>query len=151
MDGCLFCHIAQGNAHAHTVWEDEDHIAFLSVYPNTKGATVVIPKAHHGSYVFDMPDAALQAFIAATKQVAQLLDAKLETVGRTALVFEGFAIDHAHAKLFPMHGTVMDEWRPIESDIEKYFEVYEGYISSHDGKRAKDAELQELAAHIRGE
>lgn len=149
MDGCLFCHIAQGNAPAHTIWEDEKHVAFLSVYPNTEGVTVVAPKKHHSSYVFDMPAADLQDFIVATQTVARLLDAKLEDVGRTGLVFEGFAIDHAHAKLFPLHGTVMDEWHPIESEIEKYFDTYEGYISSHDGKRAKDAVLAELAARLR--
>lgn len=151
MDGCLFCHIAQGNARAHTVWEDEHFIAFLSVYPNTEGVTVVIPREHYSSYVFEMPDAKLQEFIIATKKVARLLDEKFTDVGRTALVFEGFAIDHAHAKLYPMHGTLMEKWRPIESDVKKYFDTYEGYISSHDGKRAADVDLQELARYIRGE
>jgi len=98
-----------------------------------------------------MPNKKLQEFIIATKKVARLLDEKLPDVGRTALVFEGFAIDHAHAKLYPMHGTVMEEWRPIESDVKKYFDIYEGYISSHDGKRAADVDLQELARYIRGE
>jgi hypothetical protein len=86
----------------------------------------------------------------ATKTVANLLDKALPDVGRTAMVFEGFGVDHVHAKLYPMHGTAdMSEWKPIESKSEKYFDQYEGYISSHDAARADDAELAALAERIR--
>jgi hypothetical protein len=79
-----------------------------------------------------------------------MLNKALPDVGRTALVFEGYGVDHVHAKLFPMHGTAdMTKWKPIESKIEKYFERYEGYISSHDYERADDAVLAATAEKIR--
>jgi diadenosine tetraphosphate (Ap4A) HIT family hydrolase len=88
----------------------------------------------------------LSELILVTKKVAKILDQKLSDVGRTAMVFEGFGVDHIHAKLFPMHGTRnMSEWRPIKANIDKYFEKYEGYISSHDYKRADDVELEKLS------
>ena len=87
--------------------------------------------------------------VEAARSTAKLLDAKLDDVGRTGMIFEGFGIDHVHAKLFPMHGTKMAEWKPIESKVDKYFEKYEGYISSHDYKRADDDKLEELAKKIR--
>jgi len=66
------------------------------------------------------------------------------------MIFEGFGVDHLHCKLFPMHGTKdMTKWVPLKSNIDKYFEKYEGYISSHDYKRADDAKLAELARKIR--
>ena len=43
----------------------------------------------------------------------------------------------------------MQEWKKIESKIDKYFDQYEGYISSHDHERADDAKLAELAKKIR--
>jgi hypothetical protein len=50
-----------------------------------------------------------------------------------------------------MHGTAdMAEWRPNESNVAKYFEKYEGYISSHDFERADDTKLAELAKKIKG-
>ena len=110
---------------------------------------MVIPKKHYPSYAFDVPEKALQGLIIASKKVAKLLDVKLDDVGRTGLIFEGFGVDHLHAKLFPMHGTKMPEWKPLKSNIEKYFEKYEGYISSHDYKRADDSELYELAKKIK--
>ena len=150
MNGCIFCQIIKGTSPSHIVWEDNDHMAFLSIFPNTQGATVVIPKQHHSSYAFDLPDEILSGLILATKQVAKLLDSKLADVGRTAMVFEGFGVDHVHAKLFPMHGTAnLEDWKPIESKVDKYFEQYEGYVSSHDYRRADDSKLAELAQRLR--
>ncbi len=150
MSSCLFCNIVAGTVPSHKVWESDTHLAFLSIFPNTEGVTVVIPKEHYGSYAFDMPDEALADLMSAVKKVAHILDEKLEDVGRTAMVFEGFGVDHVHAKLFPIHGTAdMSEWKPIESSIETYFEKYPGYISSHDAGRASDAELAKLAERLR--
>lgn len=148
---CIFCKIIKGEAPSYTVWEDDKHIAFLSIFPNTEGVTVVIPKTHYSSYAFDLPDEVLSELVIATKKVAKLLDSKLEDVGRSAMVFEGFGVDHVHAKLFPMHGTAdMKNWKPIESSVQKYFDTYEGYISSHDYKRADDSELMDLVKKIKG-
>jgi diadenosine tetraphosphate (Ap4A) HIT family hydrolase len=52
------------------VWEDEHHLAFLSIFPNTDGFTVVIPKKHYPSYAFDMPPQALADLVLATQKVA---------------------------------------------------------------------------------
>lgn len=150
MTDCIFCKIINKESPAHVIWEDNKHIAFLSIFPNTEGATVVIPKEHYSSYLFDLPDDVVSDLVLSAKKVAKLLDSKLEDVGRTAMVFEGFGVDHIHAKLFPMHGTSdMSEWRPLKSNIDKYFDKYEGYISSHDYKREDDEKLVRLAEKIK--
>jgi len=150
MPDCIFCKIVKGEAPSHTIWEDEKHLAFLSIFPNTLGTTIVIPKVHYASYAFDLPDEVLVGLILAAKKVAKLLDTKLEDVGRTAMIFEGFGIDHVHAKLFPMHGTAdMKDWKPIESEVNKYFDTYEGYVSSHSYKREDDEKLARLAKKLR--
>ncbi len=147
---CIFCKIAKGEAPAHKIWEDERHLAFLSIFPNTEGFSVVITKEHFPSYVFDLPEKVLIGLVMAAKQTAKLLDAKLKDVGRTGMIFEGFGVNHAHVKLFPMHGTKIPRWKPLKSNIDKYFEKYEGYISSHDYKRANDEKLAELARKLKG-
>jgi diadenosine tetraphosphate (Ap4A) HIT family hydrolase len=147
---CIFCKIVAGEMLSYKVWEDEKFLAFLSIFPNTQGVTVVIPKTHYSSYVFDLPEEVMSELMLAAKKVAKILDAKLEDVGRTALVFEGFGVDHVHAKLFPMHGTKMDKWEAVHSDIETYFEKYPGYISSHDAERADDGDLAKLGEKLRG-
>ena len=109
---------------------------------------MVITKEHYPSYAFNLPDDILEKLVIASKKVAKLLDSKLEDVGRTGMIFEGFGVDHVHAKLFPMHGTKDKEWRPAKSDVKKYFEKYEGYISSHDYEREDDEKLKKLAEKI---
>ena len=149
MKDCIFCKIVKGESPCHKIWEDEKYLAFLSIYPNTEGFSVVITKEHFSSYAFDLPDEVLKNLVMAAKKVAKLIDSKLDDVGRTGMILEGFGIDHVHIKLFPMHGTKMSEWKPVESNVDKYFEKYEGYISSHDYKRADDKKLAELAKKIR--
>lgn len=148
---CIFCKIVAGEAPSHIIWEDDNHIAFLSIFPNTEGFTVIATKEHHPSYVFDLPNDAYAKLLAAAKTVGKLIDSKLSDVGRTGLLAEGFGVDHAHVKLFPMHGTKdMASWKPIESKRTEFYETYPGYLSSHDAGRADDAQLAELAKKIRG-
>ena len=149
-NNCIFCKIVKGEIPCHKIWEDEKHLAFLSIFPNTDGFSVVIPKKHYPSYVFDLPDEVLKDLVIASKKVAKLIDSKLEDVGRTGMIFEGFGVDHIHAKLFPMHGTAnMEEWKEIKSNVDKFFEKYEGYISSHDYKREDEEKLKKIAEKIR--
>ncbi|MBI2636817.1 MAG: HIT family protein [Parcubacteria group bacterium] len=152
MPDCIFCDIVAGQAPSHTIWENEKHLAFLSIYPNTEGFSVVVTKEHYPSYAFDLPDEVLAGLALAAKRVGKLLDERLDGVGRTGMILEGYGVDHAHAKLFPMHNTTGEtEWQKRASSVDKYFTEYEGYISSHDGKRADDAALAELAKKIRKE
>lgn len=149
MKNCIFCKIVKGELPCHQIWEDDRHLAFLSSHPNTKGFSVLITKQHYPSNMFALPDNILKDFVIACKKVGNLLTSKLDGVGRTGLIFEGFGINHAHAKLFPMHGTEMKEWKPIRSTINTYFTQYQGYISSHNSDEADDEELAELAEQIR--
>ncbi|MGC1072489.1 HIT family protein [Pantoea agglomerans] len=147
---CIFCDMVAGKLNCHKIWEDEDHIAFLSIYPNTEGFSVVIPKKHYPSYAFALPDEVLFPLINATKQVALLLDRSFDDVGRCGMIFEGFGVDHVHSKLIPMHGTAhLNSWQPIESKSSKFFNIYEGFLSSHDSDRADEKQLQIIAAKIR--
>ena len=151
MNDCVFCKIVDGEAPAHTIWEDEKHMAFLSRWPNTEGFSVVITKEHKPSYAFDNEDAVLTELTLAAKKVGKLIDAAYNDVGRTGMIFEGFGVDHLHAKLFPMHGTGVEaEWRQHKSNIDTYFEKYEGYISSHDSRKVSDEELEIVAQKING-
>ncbi len=146
-EDCVFCKIVSGEVHSFKVWESEDHLAFLSIYPNTRGVTVVIPKVHFDSYIFHMQNQDYASLLAAAKQVGLLLDEKLE-VGRTAMITEGFGVNHVHVKLFPLHGTKKDShWIPVHSPDEMkeiIFDEYQGYVSSHDASRAPNSDLEEI-------
>ena len=147
MEECLFCKIVKGESPVHKIWEDEEHLAFLSIYPNTLGASVVIPKKHFDSYAFHMPDDELAKLTIKSAIVGRLLDASFDDVGRTAIIYEGFGINHVHAKIFTLHKT-KGEWKPIHTDYNKYFDHYEGYVSSHE-YHGPNPDFAKLAEHIR--
>ncbi len=148
---CIFCQIAAGAAPCHEVWEDEHHLAFLSIFPNTPGFTVVAPKKHYSSYAFEQADSVLTELVLASKKVAQLLDSYFPDVARCGMFFEGYGVDHLHSKLFPMHGTAgLEKWQNIESKVNRnFFPLYPGYLSSNDSERADDQQLSQLAQDIR--
>ena len=100
--------------------------------------------------IFDQIDEEIIGLVLASKRVAKILDGFFPNVGRTGVFFEGYGVDHLHCKLFPMHGTgSSSEFKKISSNVDKFFEEYEGYISSHDYRRADDAQLEKLASQIR--
>lgn len=153
-DDCIFCKIVKGELPCHKVWEDEKHIAFLSIFPNTDGFTVVTTKKHYPSYAFDLDDKTYSALLIATKTVGKLLDAAFDDVGRSGVFIEGFGVDHVHTKLAPLHGTgdtsTFDgKWRAITSKPTTFYENYPGFLSSHDAERADDEHLAKLAKMIR--
>ncbi len=149
-NNCLFCKIAAGQIPVRIVDQDDRHMAFLTIYPNTPGCTVVIPRAHLPSYFANCDRSAMDSLVEFAQGVARLLDDAFPDVGRTALVFEGYGVDHLHAKLFPMHGTPKPNgpWREIKSSINRWIDRYEGYISSHDCNNCTDAELDAVHRQI---
>lgn len=153
-DQCLFCQIANGSIPSFKIWEDEHHLAFLDIFPNCLGQTVVISKKHFSSYFADLPSPALSSLIVATKKVGKILDAAFADVSRTALVFEGFGVNHIHAKLYPLHGTGdLQEFQAIEKNRQKdvpkqFFDRYQGYIASYSYDRMADQKLKSIADMI---
>lgn len=149
---CIFCQIVRGEIPSFQVWEDEQHLAFLTIFPNTDGVTVVITKEHKPSYIFDNDKQTVDTLMAAAKTVAQKIDRAFDDVGRTGVIFEGFGVDHLHAKLYPMHGTAhtVENWENIESaKPTEFFRSYPGYLSSHDAQQEDSDTLSMIAKMIK--
>lgn len=144
---CIFCKIVRGESPFHKIWEDDKHLAFLSIFPNTLGASVVIPKVHWPSNAFHLPDQVLSELTIAASKVGRLLETAFDDVGRTALIYEGFGINHVHGKLFPLHGTA-GEWKPIHTEFNRYFDKYDGFVASNE-YHGEIPDLAETAERIR--
>jgi diadenosine tetraphosphate (Ap4A) HIT family hydrolase len=87
--------------------------------------------------------------MAACKEVASKIDRAFDDVGRTGVIFEGFGVNHLHAKLVPMHGTKSSEWQQHKSDNKAFYSTYPGYIASHDSAEADKATLAAIAEKIK--
>lgn len=147
MENCIFCKIAKGEISSVKIWEDDNFLAILDINPNTKGMTLVMPKKHFDSYVYDMPDKDYSALMLAAKKVAIILEKGLD-VKRVALVMEGMGVNHAHIKLYPIYG-LEEKFKEIWAQERKFFDKYEGYVSTQLGPQASTDELEKIAKKIR--
>ena len=140
---CIFCKIANGEIPSYKIKENKDFLAILDIQPNTLGMTLVLTKKHYPSYVFKMNDKIYSKLLIFTKEVAKILDRKLK-VKRTAMVMEGMGIDHAHIKLYPLHGLkkeFIETWNPKKI----FFQKYKGYITTQLGPPMNKKKLEKLA------
>jgi len=144
---CIFCKISSGEFDSAKIWEDENFIAILDIMPNTKGMTLVLSKQHYDSYAFDMPDKVYSDLMIASKKVAKILEKSLN-VQRVAMVMEGLGVNHVHIKLYPLYG-LEEKFKEIWAPEKKFFDRYEGYISTQTGPKKEISELKKLAEEIR--
>ena len=143
---CIFCKIIEGKIPCVKFWEDKKHIAILDINPNTEGMTLILTKDHYDSYAFDMPIKEYNSFMEAAKEVSKILEKGLK-VRRVALVMEGLGVNHAHIKLYPVHG-LDEKFKEIWAKDKVYFEKYEGHISTQLGPEKKREELEKIKDKI---
>ena len=147
MDKCIFCKIIESGNNSSLFWEDNDFVAFLDKYPNTKGQTLVLPKKHYDSDILKLDDSVYGKLLLAAKKVALILENGLP-VKRVALVCEGMGINHAHVKLYPLHG-LNDEFIAMNGTNRVYFEKYDGHLSTLLGPESSEKELVDLATQLK--
>lgn len=141
----LFDKIVAREIPAAIVWEDDAYCAFLTPFANTPGVTVVVPKQNPGDYIFNLSDEAIAGLMIATKKVAKLLEKAL-AVERVAVVFEGEAVPHVHAKLYPMHNMQADRSKFPKSEV--FMPQYPGFITTIEGPKMSDTELTAIQQKI---
>ena len=147
MSGTLFDRIVRDEIPSWKVWEDSGHLAFLTPFPSTPGVTVVIPKANPGDYLFALPEQTFLALLLATRTVARILERAFD-VSRVAMVFEGTGVPHVHAKLYPLHGPLGGQ-TGVWSSAQEFHAEYVGHLTTADGPRLADAELDAIRERVR--
>ena len=152
VDECVFCRIVVGDEPCHLVYEDELHLGFLDIFPNTEGFSVVITKLHHPSDIARADGDVAAGLLEAARNLAAEIAAAYDDVARCAVVFEGMMIDHLHAKIIPLHETA-DVTPGPEAETtarsHQYFETYPGYVTTEiASKQADDEHLATVAAKI---
>ncbi|KAG7491488.1 hypothetical protein MATL_G00004040 [Megalops atlanticus] len=140
----LFSRIVRGEEQQWRVWEDDAHVAFLTPFPNTPGLTVVVPRRPLTSDIFRLEEGDYRALVLATQKVAQLLEEGLGAWA-VALIFEGFEIDYAHAKLIPL---LPPPGNPPASPPPQFCPIYPGYVTSADGPASCPESLMEMQVRI---
>lgn len=104
-DACIFCEIAARRAPAHIFYEDAATIAFLDIFPFTRGHALVIPK-HHGARLTDLPFEEQIALVRTLDEVCRRTE-RLSSDYNVALnagARAGQIVFHVHFHVIPRYG-----------------------------------------------
>ena len=96
----IFSKIVNGEIPAYKVAEDENHLAFLDIFPVAKGHTLVIPKKEV-DYLFDLDDELYSGLQLFAKKIAVGLK-KAVPCEKVGVLVLGLDVPHAHIHLVPM-------------------------------------------------
>jgi diadenosine tetraphosphate (Ap4A) HIT family hydrolase len=146
MSDTIFDKIIRDEIKSYKIWEDEHYLAFLTPFPNTPGASVVIPKTNQGDYLFDLSEAEISSLIQAATSVAKLLKSSLQ-VARVAMVVEGTGVPYVHVKLYPLHGKLAER-TDVWSSHQEFYPKYVGYLTTVEGPLMSDQELKKIQTKI---
>lgn len=142
----IFEKIVAGEIPSTKIWEDDEFLAILDVFPNCKWQTLVIPKIWYDSDISLMPEDVYGRYMLAVKHVVAMLK-KWLGVTRVGIVMEWMWVHHAHVKLYPMH-WIDAEWKPMRTDQRVWFDTYEWYLTTHIGDMKPAEYLQQVAQEI---
>ena len=101
---CIFCNIAQKNAEAEILFEDDNIIAFLDILPVNYGHTLVITKKHYDNFL-TVPAEELNAVMKATQFIAGAVKRSIKADGFNIISNNGDSagqtVYHFHFHIIP--------------------------------------------------
>ena len=100
MEDTVFHKIVRGEIPCHKIYEDDITLAFLDLYPQNEGHTLVIPKLNPAEFVWDLDDETYQACMNTARQVA-LRQRKVLPYQYIHQSVVGVDVPYAHIHLVP--------------------------------------------------
>jgi histidine triad (HIT) family protein len=130
----IFAKILRGEAPAVKVFEDSKTLAFMDLFPQSRGHTLIIPK-YDCETILDCPQEMVSAAITLTQRIAKAVDKAIQPDGimiaqmnRSAA---GQSVPHLHFHVIPRYTGQM---------LKTHFAA---------GNKADEAALLEIAAKIK--
>lgn len=130
----VFAKILRGDMPSVKVFEDDVALAFMDVFPQTYGHTLVIPKGAQARNFLDMPTAQLGGYIERVQSVARAVEASLKPDGLIITQFNGAV---AGQTVFHLHFHILPRFEGSQ------------VLKHASGGMADTAELEEIAQKIR--
>lgn len=109
-DGNIFAKILRGEAPAVRVFEDEQVLAFMDVFPQSRGHVLVIPKATKARNLLEVEASVLADLMAGVQRVAMAVRAALNPDGIVVTQFNGSA---AGQTVYHLHVHIIPRWEGV--------------------------------------
>lgn len=110
-DRCIFCEIVSRRAPSHIIYEDPKTLAFLDLFPVTRGHVLVVPK-QHVDRLTDLPEQEYEGFLRALARVCRRMDRLSDhyNVSLNQGSLAGQIVFHMHFHVIPRYGEGTPQW-----------------------------------------
>jgi len=103
----IFAQILAGKADCYKLYEDEDCLAFLDLFPQSFGHTLVIPKQARARNLLDVDGQTLGKLMLVVQKLSQILVEELQPDGVQIMQFNGApagqTVFHLHMHIIPRY------------------------------------------------
>mgnify|MGYP003576443433 CR=1 FL=1 len=103
----IFAKILRGEIPSVKVWEDEDVLVFMDVFPQSEGHTLIISKTSTARNLLEMEPEVLARVMAATQRTAKAIEKALKPEGFQIVQYNG---DAGGQTVFHLHFHVIPRW-----------------------------------------
>ena len=95
----LFARIISGEITSYKIYEDEYTYAFLDIFPQTAGHTLIVPKCEIDHFA-DVPEPYYTAIFQTAKKLTPAIQKATDCI-RVCTAFIGYEVPHCHYHLIP--------------------------------------------------
>ncbi len=132
----IFARILRGDLPCVKVFEDEVTLAFMDVFPQAEGHTLVVPKHVQSRHLLDLPETVVGAYFERVQKIARAVEAGLKPDGVVVVQYNGApagqTVFHLHVHIIPRRDG-------------------EAFGRHGGGQMAQPAALELIAARIRAQ
>lgn len=133
----IFAKILRGDMPSVKVWEDDDVLAFMDVFPQSEGHVLVVSKTSTARNILEIEPEALARLTAAVQRTARAVEKALKPEGLSLMQFNG---DAGGQTVFHLHFHIVPRWadRPMKGH---------GHAPMADAEQLK-VQAQRIAAEL---
>jgi histidine triad (HIT) family protein len=103
----IFARILRGEIPSVKVWEDDDVLAFMDVFPQSEGHVLLISKSSTARTLLEIEPDALARLTEATRRTARAVEKALRPDGLQIMQLNG---DAAGQTVFHLHFHIIPRW-----------------------------------------
>jgi histidine triad (HIT) family protein len=125
----VFSKIINGEVPCYKIAEDENHLAFLDIFPLEAGHVLVIPKKEVDN-IFDLSVEAYSALFAFSQNIGIAIKKAVPCL-KVGIAVVGLEVPHAHIHLIPLQNVSdLDFTRPKRQFTPESFELIRDKIKA---------------------
>lgn len=130
MDNCIFCKIIKGDVPCIKIYEDDNFLAFMDIYPVAKGHALLIPKKHV-EWMQDCDDETISKSFVLTKKLMSQFKNNL-SCDFVQIGIVGEQVPHFHIHIIPQKNNhLLPRWPIISYDTPDEIIEYAKKIQGH--------------------